>query len=321
MRKPFFPAQARRGAALLAALVTVTMVATLASAGLWQQWRAIEVEAAERERSQAAWILTGAMDWSRLILREDAAAGGPDHLAEPWAIGLREARLSTFLSADRDAAAAGSLVEEAFLSGDIVDLQARLNLANLGTGPQPSETGLRSFRRLFVQLGLPVAHLDGLAGQWIRAQASGDASAGATPEGAPVPLRPWRVSQLGWLGVPPATVAALAPHVVILPEPTPVNLNTASVTVIAAAVDGASLADAQRLAQRRAGSPLRSLQEAAATLGHSPESAAASVSSRFFEIRGRLRMNAHVVEEHLRVQRDQGQVRILDRERPEPVPR
>lgn len=50
---------AQRGAALLAAMLTVTLVATFAAASLWQQWRAIEVETAERARVQAAWILVG----------------------------------------------------------------------------------------------------------------------------------------------------------------------------------------------------------------------------------------------------------------------
>ena len=66
------PAQRQRGAALLTAMVIVTLVATLAAAMVWQQWRAVQVEAAERARMQAAWILAGALDWARLILREDA---------------------------------------------------------------------------------------------------------------------------------------------------------------------------------------------------------------------------------------------------------
>lgn len=78
----------QRGAALLAAMLTVTLVATFAAAALWQQWRAVEVETAERARLQSAWILVGALDWSRLILREDAITGGADHLAEPWAVPL-----------------------------------------------------------------------------------------------------------------------------------------------------------------------------------------------------------------------------------------
>ncbi len=95
-------APAQRGAALLLAMMILTLVATLASGMVWQQSRSIQVEAAERARVQSAWILNGALDWARLILREDARSGGADHLGEPWATPLAEARLSTFLAADRD---------------------------------------------------------------------------------------------------------------------------------------------------------------------------------------------------------------------------
>ncbi|HOF30604.1 MAG TPA: type II secretion system protein GspK, partial [Burkholderiaceae bacterium] len=85
-------------------MLTVTLVATLAATALWQQWRSVEVEAAERTRVQSTWLLTGALDWARLILRQDASAGGADYLAEPWAVPLQEARLSTFLSMDSSSA-------------------------------------------------------------------------------------------------------------------------------------------------------------------------------------------------------------------------
>ena len=110
----------------MVALLTVSLVATLASAALWQQRRHVAVESAERDRVQAAWVLTGALDWARLILREDARSnqnnGNGDHLAEPWAIGLAEARLSSFLAADRQQALPDDL--DAFLSGRIDDQQA-----------------------------------------------------------------------------------------------------------------------------------------------------------------------------------------------------
>ena len=98
-RRAELPRQA--GAAILTAMLTVVLVATLAATALWQQWRGIEIEAAQRTRVQSAWVLTGALDWARLILREDARKGGADHLAEPWAVPLEQARLSTFLAADR----------------------------------------------------------------------------------------------------------------------------------------------------------------------------------------------------------------------------
>ncbi len=76
------------GAALLLAMILVTLVATLAAGMVWQQTRAVQVEAAGRAQAQAEWILNGALDWARLILREDARSGGADHLGEPWATPL-----------------------------------------------------------------------------------------------------------------------------------------------------------------------------------------------------------------------------------------
>lgn len=306
------------GAALLAALLVVAMVATLASAGLWQQWRSIEVEAAERQRSQASWVLAGALDWARLILREDAAAGGVDHLGEPWAVPLREARLATFLASNRNATTADMAntdVDKSFLSGEMVDLQSRLNISNLVDGQRISPPGLRAAARLFELLGLPPNQVESLAEQMLRASL---ASQGRLPEGgAPAPLLPQDTAQLAWLGLPPETLAAIAPYVAVLPVRTPVNLNTAPAPVIYAALDGISLGDAQRLVSHRAGSHLRTLADATALLGENARTGdgVASVSSGFFEVRSRLRIESVVVEERYLLQRDKSRVMVLQRQR------
>lgn len=305
-----------RGAALLVALLTVAMVATLAAAGLWQQWRAAEVEAAERQRAQASWVLSGALDWARLILREDGVSSGSvDHLGEPWAVPLREARLATFLAANRDADISGSSAERSFLSGEIVDLQSRLNVSNLVEGGRVSLAGTRAFVRLFELLGLPTGQVEALAQQLLRAS---QASRKALPaDGSPVPLLPQEVAQLVWLGLPPASVKAIAPYVTVLPARTPINLNTAPAPVIYAAVDGIGLADAQRLVAQRSASHLRTVADATPLLG--PEArtgdGVASVGSRFFEVRGQLRLDQQVVVERRLVQRDGQRVQTLRRER------
>ena len=141
----------QRGAALLTAMIIVTLVATLASSMVWQQWRAVQVETAERARAQSAWILTGALDWARLILREDARSGGADHLGEPWAVPLAEARLSTFLAADSDNA---DDAPEAFLSGSIADAQARYNLRNLIDQNKVVQAELQVLERLCETAGV-----------------------------------------------------------------------------------------------------------------------------------------------------------------------
>ena len=133
-RRPTGPGP-QRGAALLLAMLILTLVATLTGGMLWQQNRSLQVEAAERARAQSAWILVGALDWARLILREDVrgvSTGSKraiDSLDEPWATPLAEARLSTFLAADKDNNA--DTGPEAFLSGAIEDAQSRWNLRNL----------------------------------------------------------------------------------------------------------------------------------------------------------------------------------------------
>lgn len=93
-RRPRSPLR-QRGAALLTAMVIVTLVTTIAASMVWQQWRAVQVESAERSIAQSYWMLAGALDWARLILREDKGGPPADHLGETWAVPLAEARLST----------------------------------------------------------------------------------------------------------------------------------------------------------------------------------------------------------------------------------
>ncbi len=312
------------GAAILTAMLTVVLVASLASATLWQQWRGVEVEAAERSRTQSAWVLIGALDWARLILREDARQGGADHLAEPWAVPLEEARLSTFLAADRSDALEADASQEAFLSGQITDLQSRLNVANLVQDGKVHAPSQLAFARLFDLLNLPDHELDAMADNLRLAQGTGPVgrpmgnAAAANTGASNAPLWPRDIDQLAWVGLPPATIAALRPFVTILPVRTAVNLNTAPAEVIYAAVEAYDLADARRLVQTRNTKHLNSLEEAGKAGGNAAaqfDPGQHSVASRFFEIRGQLRIGPTVVQEQSVVQRDGLTVKTLWRQR------
>ncbi len=298
----------QRGAALLLAMITVALVATLAAGTLWRQWRGVEIEGAERARAQSSWILTGALDWGRLILQgdlnEDRRRGRlGDHLAEPWAVPLAEARLSTFLAASGQDA---ELERDAFLSGEITDLQGRLNVMNLVTSDPLG--ALVRFGRLFDLLGLPSQQLGALQRALARAQAAAN---GTLDDGGDAPLLPHRFEQLAWLGLDGQTLARLRPHVTVLPlvrgRATPVNLNTASAAVIYAALPGLDLAQAERLVAARVQQDFESPQAAMTVLGASEvELDWASVASSFFEIRGRLRLGDAALEEVAAVQRSSG---------------
>ena len=306
--------KAQRGAAILTAMLTVVLVATLASASLWQQWRGVEIEAAERSRTQSAWVLTGALDWARLILREDARKGGPDHLGEPWAVPLAQARLSTFLAADRSDALAADETQEAFLSGQIIDLQSRLNVTNLVQDGKIQEPSLTAFKRLFKLLNLPELELTSLVENLRRAQDS----ALDSKTNVDAPLLPQEVDQLVWLGLSQRSLALLRPFVTLLPVRTPVNLNTAPAEVIYAAVEGLELADAHRLVDARSGKPLANLAEASNVARKADaqfNEALHSVTTQFFEVRGSLQLDQTTVQEQSVVQRMGLDVKTLARKR------
>lgn len=286
----------QRGAALLTALIIVTLVVTLAAAMVWQQWRAVQVESAERARMQSGWILQGALDWARLILREDARSGRPTALTEPWATPLAEARLSTFLAADKDRNAEDD-GPEAFLSGSISDAQAHFNLANLVDAQgQPSLPDVQAFERLCQSIGIGSDLAMRVAAGLRDAQAA---------TGANAPLRPRTLAQLAWLGVDAETIAALEPYATLLPARSPVNVNTAPREVIAAAIKGLDLATAERLVQLRQRDPFKKLTDVEAQIpGLGPlNSQQVEVRSSWFEVRGRLRLDDRVLEQRSLVER------------------
>ncbi|WP_295549649.1 type II secretion system minor pseudopilin GspK [uncultured Pseudacidovorax sp.] len=350
----------QRGAALLTALITVTLVATLAAAALWRQWRATEVEAAERSRLQASLLLSGALDWSRLILSEDGRTGSVDHLAEPWAVPLAEAKLTSFLAADKNVASdALEGLPDAFLSGSITDAQSRLNLRNLvDSGGRPVQSAVAATRKLFDLLDLPPAQVDTLVQQMRRALLAGgsvtqpptdgssttadatsaaasapatsaaaqsqspvQSTASSTDDGAAsgAPLMPQRVEQLGWLGLPADTVAAIAPYVTLLPQSTAVNLNTASAEVIFAVIAQLDMASARKLVEVRRRQYFSKSEDVSQQLASATNvqitPGEVGFSTSYFEVRGRLRMDHYWVEETSLLNRVSNVVTIVWRQR------
>ena len=309
----------RRGAALLMAMVIVTLVTTVAASMVWQQWRAVQVEAAERSLTQSQWILKGALDWGRLILREDAKNGGADHLGEPWAVELAEARLSSFLSADKDNT---DDAPEAFLSGKISDVTARYNLRNLINADgdvDPQE--LAVLRRLCEYATLAPSMADGIAQALRRAKLATVADeapqaleklGGADAVNA-APLLPQTLDQMVWLGLDAGTVSRLRPYVTILPEASTVNVNTASREVLAAVIEGLDLSRADRLVQQRARKPFNDLSEVREVVGQNIklEDAKVSVKSDYFEVAGRLRLEDRVISQSYVIQRNGADVTVL----------
>jgi general secretion pathway protein K len=298
----------QHGAALLTAMIIVALVATLSAAMVWQQWRAVQVEAAERARVQSAWILSGALDWAKLILREDLKADrqkgrNVDDLGEPWAVPLAEARLSTFLAADKDNNADEG--EEAFLSGSITDAQSRYNLRNLvDNAYNVSPAEVKALQQLLQAINVDTGLAERIA-LGLRDALAPPAGNGTGASAAP--LLPRSVAQLGWLGVDADAIRSMAPYVVLLPVATAVNVNTAPAEVLVAAVPGLDPGTARRIVQARQQAPFKNLPEfdaqLPAALVGSYTAGQAGIASKFFEVRGRLRLEDRVLEESSLVER------------------
>ena len=304
----------QRGAALLTAMIIVTLVVTMSASMVWQQWRAVQVEVAERSRAQSAWILAGALDWARLILRVDAKSGQPTSLASPWAVPLAEARLSSFLAADKDNNS-GDDGPEAFLSGSISDAQARYNVRNLVGGDGAIvEAEQEGFGQLCQTLGLPADVATRIA-TGLR-----DASGTKTSEGASAaaPLMPQTVAQLSWFGIDAATIQTLEPFITVLDFGLKVNINTAPREVLVAAIEGLDLASAERIVQGRQRTAFADATPVVALVpGLTPKALENVIfKSDFFEVRGRLRLSDRVLEQRSLVQRQgTGQVVVRHSEK------
>ncbi len=301
----------QRGAALLLAMLTVALVASVSAAAYWQQWRNLQLEQTARQRAQSLWLLTGALDWARLILREDARASQVDHLAEPWALPLQETRLSSFLSAGQAEPTAADAFD-ARLSGRIIDEQGKLNLHNLieSTGDQVQLAPLerQSIERLFAALGLPSAELQQLLRSLLAAYTP---NASASNEGL---LRPQRYEQLAWLGLSKSTLDRLSPYANWLPEPTPINLNTASALVLHASLPGLDLAQAQAVVaqrERRHFSAISDLGDLVPAVGAQLKPQRHAVTSRYFRVLGLLQLDEATLEQNALVVRDGIQVRVV----------
>jgi general secretion pathway protein K len=311
----------QRGAALLMAMVIVTLVSTIAASMVWQQWRAVQVEGAERVRSQAAWVLNGALDLGRHFLADDARRYPAwDDLTEAWATPLPETRLSSFLAADENNNSSdNSNSIEAFMSGGVTDAQGKFSIRNLVDGGDGSIKAdqVTALARLCENVGVPSGVANQLADTLSRATlaamaTAGDVNAMSKIGGqsglATAPLLPQRFDDLVWLGIDAATLERLRPYVSVLPAGATnitVNVNTASKEVLAAVIPKLDLGTAARAVQARARKPFHSLAEFEAIIGPGFPLTGVflDVGSSYFEVVGRLRYEDFVIEQRHLVQR------------------
>ena len=307
--KPFAPSRQRSrgaavlrqrqsGAAILIALVVVTVVATMAAAMFVRQDGTIAAETARRQAAQARWILRGALDWTRIILREDARTSGVDHLGEPWALQVAPISLKSFLAVGEQA---DDAVLDAQIVGNIIDLQGRFNLRNLASEGQVKPEDVEGFKRMLEALGVNNA---------ASVADSTAASVAAVVKGQGVaPQQPIGLMS----GLEATERERVAASVTWLPTRTPVNVNTASAAVLVSAVPGLSFSDAKGLIERRASTYFRDAQDFLGRVPGLKLTGTANIASntQYFEVTGALLWGDMTIEQRAIVQRAGLQVRVV----------
>jgi general secretion pathway protein K len=282
--------QAQRGVAIITALVVIAAATAAVSAMLWHQ--SLEARKLENReaQSEARWLAMSAVDWARVILLVDARSSNIDHYGEPWAVPLAETRVT-----DPEAAPGDSGAPAAFISGRILDAQARFNLANLSTSGQVNKQEESALYRLTQTLGLADDVADAVVARMQLMPQPDDYSA---------LMREFTAMNLA----SPAALNTLKPFVVILPRPTPVNLNTASAEVLAACFEGVTLDQARALVKSRDQAVFNQTADATTRLsGLGVEATphnSVSVATSYFVVSGRVRFERAEVETTSLIERD-----------------
>lgn len=225
---------AERGAAVVMAMLVVAVTATLVTGVFWRQNVILRQAENELSYAQAKWLIRGAIDWAGVILREDARTSSVDHFGEPWAVPLADTQLNPDDGRD-----------PVLLSGTILDEQAKFNLRNLAGpgGVNPRE--LAVLRRLLALVNVREGLAEAVAKRVLTA-VPGDEGRKQTAIGL-VSID----DLLGLEGIGAAAIERMRPFVTVLPQPTPVNANTAPAEVLAARFENLALADARRLVASR----------------------------------------------------------------------
>lgn len=293
----------QRGVAVITVLLLTTLAITIVTSLFWQQQ--VQVRSIENQRMQLQkqWILRGALDWARLILREDGKYSAIDDLSEPWAVPLSETRMDQYVDA-----ASRDVAPSAMLSGAIHDAQARLNLTRLAASGQVLRTEVAAFERLLSALQQNPSLARVAAEQIAATQRHSE-----TGTDAARPISFMQVDDLlAVAGFTPAVIAAIRDDVIFLPRATPLNVNTANAPALVARLPDLSLSDASALIARRRTAAFVDLNDFNTRIpGVESDPDQLSVATRFFLVNGRVSMREAVMQIQALIERQGAMTRLL----------
>ncbi|MBF0192365.1 MAG: type II secretion system minor pseudopilin GspK [Magnetococcales bacterium] len=295
--------ESRRGAALLTALLIVSVAVTVTIGMISAQHLDIRASGNILERDRGLHLALGGEAWAMGILSRDAVESEHDHLNEIWA-----------------ASPPPIPVTGGTASGRITDLQGRFNLNNLVHEGKQNPVERARFERLLRVMGLD-GRLALAVVDWIDADSQVSQPGGAEDETYLGRRPPYRAANQPFVtptelrlveGFNEEAVSRLLPLVTALPERTELNVNTAPVELLMTLVDNMTRSEAMILDDKRQrGEGFKELATLLAEplfKGREVLSGGLTVSSRFFLVegevrqgRGRTRLSSLLVRQNGRV--------------------
>lgn len=275
----------QRGVALLTAMLILAIVAVAGSAMLTRMNFAVHRSGNLWHDQQAWWYAVGVEQWIASILKRDFEHNDIDTLQDPWAknVGLLP-------------------IEGGSITGQVIDLQSRFNINNLAAAH--AEQARQQFERL-LQL---VSDIDPLSARMLTQSIHDWLDPNSRP------TRPYGAEDNFYLRLEPSyrtanqlmaspselravrgmsaeLYRALKPYITALPEPTAINVNTASPVILASLAKGIDLATAKALVEKRQENPWNDVMEflqepALAGLGKALQPDNLTVSSSYFMASG-----------------------------------
>ena len=226
------------------ALVTELMVVSLATVAAVALAASFQVDLRRTGNllngEQAYAYAMAAESWAYVILRRDRADNKHDSLDEDWATALPPIS-----------------VQGGYVIGRVEDLQGRFNVNNLADAADAKQ--LDYYKRLLEVLDLEPALAPALQ-DWIDPDINATFPDGAEDDEylrADVPYRTANrplvdASELRLVkGYTPEVLAVLEPHITVLPDPTVININTATAEVLQALHGDLDEGDVQQLIEAR----------------------------------------------------------------------
>ena len=294
------------GSTIMSAIIIISIASILVSSSFFVSLSTILRVESQRDISQLNWISLALVDYSRWILTADLKGSKGfysqiDHLSEPWAQRIPFSRLDKLLGGQMDEADRVLFSMSGF-EGYILDEQGKLNVAGITDSNKKKQWFKLSLKNLFYILKIEESKFISFYNSLIKNQKNENLHNGYRYK--------LLINLVNDLNVSDKNKKKLLEKIVWLPEPTPVNINTASIEVIASIFHEKNLSKLDYLIETKKKYPFRSIAEISSTYNFNINNLSGLISnkSNYFSVSGYVQFNKAEKEFFTILKRDKNKV-------------